>query len=148
MRTLWETGKCAQTARENAEIQAHTQGHMRSTLDWSWKDQTANRGDVALFRQKQRTPWSWYRTPFVQKSGKEFAFDRSYVWDGSTECRTRSYEKPPINNQWMSKSNDENDDGLVTPYEKSLEILPDRRLNRTLKKSEVGDVQSRPGEEV
>ena len=40
----------------NAEIQPHTHGHVRSTLDWSWKDQIANRGNVVLFKQKRRTP--------------------------------------------------------------------------------------------
>ena len=54
VRTFWETEKCAQAARE-MQIRPHTHWHFRSTLDWSWRDQIANREDVALFRQKQRT---------------------------------------------------------------------------------------------
>ena len=48
----------------------------------------------------------------------------------------------------MSKLNGENGDRSATLYGKSLEILPDRRLNETSKKREKGDVQSRPIEEV
>ena len=53
----------------NPEILPHIYGHVQSTLNWLWKNQIADRGDVALFKRKRKTPWSWCRTPFVQKNG-------------------------------------------------------------------------------
>ena len=41
-----------------------------------------------------------------------------------------------------------NGDGSATLYGKSLELLPDRRLNGTRKERKGGDVQSRSAEKV
>ena len=126
--TLGDRKMCT-SSEGNAKIQPHTHGHVRSTSDWSWRDKNANRGNVALFRQKRRTPWSWYRNSFVQKRAISL-LEWSSVSDRIITARFESRFKKVSIIMFYAPTNtsEEKDNSFYAQLQSVLDKLPNRDM--------------------